>query len=63
MYFSERLAYNFASFDPYTLPASGLEDVRIYIIVMSSIVILSTFGYWYSSKKLRNNKKHKNKKN
>ena len=42
-----------STFEPYVLPAAGMDDIKPMIYVIMSVLLVCTLGYMYSSKKRR----------
>ena len=45
--------YREDTFEPYVLPAAGMDDIKPMIYVVMSVLLVCTLGYMYSSKKRR----------
>ena len=45
--------YREDTFEPYVLPAAGMDDIKPMIYVAMSVLLVCTLGYMYSSKKRR----------
>ena len=41
-------------FEPYVLPAAGMEDMKPIIIIITTLLLVCTLGYVYVSKKVKN---------
>ena len=45
--------YSEDTFEPYVLPAAGMDNIKPMIYVVMSVLLVCTLGYMYSSKKRR----------
>ena len=46
--------YSEDMFEPYVLPAAGMEDMKPIIIIITTLLLVCTLGYVYVSKKVKN---------